>query len=241
MSSFVINSYAFGSVFSPAALSPAIWLDASDSATITSSGSPALVSQWDDKSGNSNNFDQSTSGNRPTTGAATQNSLNVLSFSGNQSLVGPTTPNLDAVSGNPFEVYVACDASSTGTWFSQSDQTNATIRKFQLFRETQSVELRIKGGLTQINRSPQTGRFRVAAFQWSGTAGDLLDGNTAGAATISAFSETSIPLRVGARGPSVSFSLNGTIGEIVVVMSTLTSTQRTDLLTYLSNKWSITL
>ena len=55
------------------------WYDASDAATITESG--GLVSAWADKS--SNGLDLSGSGaTRPTTGAATLNSLNVLRFNG---------------------------------------------------------------------------------------------------------------------------------------------------------------
>ena len=66
--------------FTPAALQPALWLDASDASTITeSSGS---VSEWRDKSANVYAFTQATSTAQPTTGSTTQNGLNVLSFDG---------------------------------------------------------------------------------------------------------------------------------------------------------------
>lgn len=83
MSGF-IQSGRFSSAFSPLSLSPALWLDASDTATITSSG--GSVSQWDDKSGNNHHVTQSTAGAKPTTGSATQNGLNVLSFDGGDRL-----------------------------------------------------------------------------------------------------------------------------------------------------------
>ena len=67
------------------------WYDASDTATITDAGAGA-VSQWDDKSGNGRHLTQATSARRPTTGVTTLNSLNVLDFAGDDSLV-------DAVSG----------------------------------------------------------------------------------------------------------------------------------------------
>lgn len=57
-----------------------LWLDASDTATISLSGS--AVTQWDDKSGNGYNFAQGTSANRPSSGTRTQNSLNVIDFDG---------------------------------------------------------------------------------------------------------------------------------------------------------------
>jgi hypothetical protein len=66
-------------MWTPAQVATALWLDASDSATITASS--GLVSQWNDKSGNSNNF-TATGASRPTTGTRTINSLNTLDFNG---------------------------------------------------------------------------------------------------------------------------------------------------------------
>jgi hypothetical protein len=63
--------------FTPSSLSPQLWLDASDSSTITeSSGS---VSQWNNK-GSLGNFTQGTGASQPTTGVTTLNGLNVLDF-----------------------------------------------------------------------------------------------------------------------------------------------------------------
>lgn len=50
-------------LWSPSVLSPALWLDASDSTTIIQSG--GAVSQWNDKSGNSRNFANATADQRP--------------------------------------------------------------------------------------------------------------------------------------------------------------------------------
>ena len=58
-------------------ISTALWLDAADAGTIFASGSE--VTQINDKSGNGRNF-TSTSGTRPSTGIATLNSKNILSF-----------------------------------------------------------------------------------------------------------------------------------------------------------------
>ncbi|NQT41414.1 MAG: PEP-CTERM sorting domain-containing protein [Planctomycetes bacterium] len=62
-----------------------LWLDASDVSTITDTG--GLVDQWNDKSTAGNNF-TGTGNERPTTGASTQNGLNVITFD-NDYLVGP--------------------------------------------------------------------------------------------------------------------------------------------------------
>ena len=64
----------------PSALGLKLWLDASDSSTITESS--GAVSQWSDKSGNSNHVVQSTADNKPKTSISSLNGLNTLSFDG---------------------------------------------------------------------------------------------------------------------------------------------------------------
>ena len=64
----------------PSALGLKLWLDASDSSTITESS--GAVSQWSDKSGNSNHVVQSTADNKPKTSLSSLNGLNTLSFDG---------------------------------------------------------------------------------------------------------------------------------------------------------------
>lgn len=72
MSVVLINSYTFGSpTWTPANLTTALWLDADDSSTVTTSG--GFVSQWNDKSGNGRNVSQSDTTLRP---AYTANAVN---------------------------------------------------------------------------------------------------------------------------------------------------------------------
>jgi len=63
--------------FSPLDLSPVLWLDASDTSTITEVA--GAVSQWDNK-GSLGDFTQATAALQPTTGVTTQNGLNVIDF-----------------------------------------------------------------------------------------------------------------------------------------------------------------
>jgi hypothetical protein len=225
--------------FTPLDLNPALWLDAADTATITESG--GSVSQWDDKSGNSRNFTQGTAGAQPTTGTRTQNSLNVLDFDGNDALVGPTTPNLDAA---PVELFVACDVDVQGTWFSQTNQSTPSIRQLQLFRSgggggASSI---VRGNETVLLRSPETGRFRVAGLSWVTSGSVLRDGNTTQPLSVgTAAVETGAPWRVGARGPAISFPVDGSIGEVLLFLRELTTSERTDILNYFATKWNIAL
>lgn len=85
------SSYAFGQLWTPAQITTALWLDATDASTITQLSN--LVSQINDKSGNARNFTAS-AGARPT---LTQNALNELpelSFSGSQWLTSASAASV---------------------------------------------------------------------------------------------------------------------------------------------------
>ena len=74
-------------LWTPAQIATALWLDAADNATVFSDAGTtqsiagsSTVQQWNDKSGNSRNATQATSGNRPAYQNAAQNGLNSLRF-----------------------------------------------------------------------------------------------------------------------------------------------------------------
>lgn len=67
------------------------WYDASDTATITVSGSS--VTQWNDKSANAYNLSQATGTKQPQSGTTTLNSKNVITFDGGDRLVASTASN----------------------------------------------------------------------------------------------------------------------------------------------------
>jgi hypothetical protein len=87
MSGILLNPYAFAAggpappvLWTPADITTALWLDASDGTTINIVSS--AVEQWNDKSGNGRHFSQGTSGRRPTILSAELNGLNVMRFDG---------------------------------------------------------------------------------------------------------------------------------------------------------------
>jgi len=102
------------STFTPALLSPALWLDASDASSITASG--GLVTGWADKSGNANHMTAAGSA-RPTTGATTQNGLNVLDFDG-------TATVLESTASLPY---------ATQTWYIAAKATDASAGMAPMF------------------------------------------------------------------------------------------------------------
>lgn len=77
---YVLSSQS--TAFSPTGISGlALWLDASDSSTITLDGSNN-VSQWNDKSGNGRNATQATTLKRPSYPSSSWNGLNAVVFDG---------------------------------------------------------------------------------------------------------------------------------------------------------------
>jgi hypothetical protein len=236
-------------VFSPLDLNPELWLDAADTTTITESS--GLVSQWDDKSGNARNFTQGTAGNQPTTGTVTLNGFNVLSFDGDDVLVGGTSPSLFASNTNPFEIFVVgrTTLDNTGTFVSQNILASEGARQFQLLRAgapDNSVAVVARGVITRVNRSPRFDRDAVFNFRRDTSVATLADGNTTTSATIGTASEELTALiKIGARSngttTSNAFFVNGRIGEVIIYSRSLSSTERSKVNSYFANKWGITL
>jgi hypothetical protein len=121
------------------------WYKADDAASITSSS--GAVSQWNDKSGNSNHVTQATAGLKPTTGTQTINSKNVLDFDGGDSLSktsGTSLPDnspgftiavvakYDSASAVGFLVFPTNAAASDFSWsFGRNGANNMGIRGYQ--------------------------------------------------------------------------------------------------------------
>jgi len=113
------------------------WWDASDSSTITTSGSE--VTQWSDKSGNSLHLAPVSGETGPTTNTITQNSLNVLDFNG------------DCLENNNFShdissaIYIAflveLDSLVTDQYFLWAGTTNSNDRCAIRKRATGAVEI----------------------------------------------------------------------------------------------------
>lgn len=103
------------------------WFDFSDTGTITESG--GAVSQVTDKSGNGNIVAQSSGAAKPTTGAATLNSLNVLTFGGDDALEQSTGLTYPTASGAQMIVLAKHDA-DTGSglaWIISNGASNGDV------------------------------------------------------------------------------------------------------------------
>lgn len=244
--------------FSPLSLSPALWLDASDAATITSSG--GSVSEWRDKSGNGRTVTQGTSTAQPTTGTATQNGLNVLSFDGGDSLGNATLSAFNFLHDGTVHIIALVARSTTNSrmYFGNTDAIAA--RGSFLFRtSTAALNHSIVGTAVSV-----VGNVTSASFIGSGyelltilatplaspaanrsiiykAAGSAVQNNTAtGTASTS---NATWPFRVGASMSSATttaYQMVGQIAEIVVVTGVnATEANRVALRDYLNTKWAV--
>jgi hypothetical protein len=98
-------------VFSPASLSPLVWWDFSDGATVTTND--GLITQITDKSGNARTLTQATPSNRPTYQAAAMNGLAAARWPGSNNTIQMVTA---AFTLTATEIYVVGDfGASQGT------------------------------------------------------------------------------------------------------------------------------
>ena len=78
-------------LWTPADTTSTLWLDAADATTITTVS--GRVSTWADKSGNGNNFSQSTAADRPVIAPAELNGLDVMRFENSHYLLSDSPPS----------------------------------------------------------------------------------------------------------------------------------------------------
>jgi len=86
-------------LWTPAEITTALWLDASDADTITEDNG---VIEWRDKSGNDHHFSQLSAGNRPTIGS--ENGRDTVSFSGSAQWMSHATLSLPLAERSIFVV-----------------------------------------------------------------------------------------------------------------------------------------
>lgn len=237
--------------FTPALLNPTLWLDASDTATITaSSGS---VSQWNDKSGNGYNAVQAVSSAQPTTGSTTQNGLNVLTFDGNDGL-SISSFNMTG-GGQTFSVWAVFSCVSAGdrVVMEQSANYNSNPGSFIFVRNNNNTiglgrnqaagtENYTSFATTQTvttTRRPFVGIFdgTLTTNEFSG----FIAGDGSGTRSLNANTNANnitATLYIGSRANSSLF-LSGSICEIGICLKPLTTGERLSLESYLAKKWAV--
>lgn len=242
-----------------------LWLDASDSSTITATGSPLKVSQWNDKSGNARHVTQATGTAQPSSGVNTQNGLNVLTFDGGDWLQVATASDFTVLhNGTNYIIAGVVQYTNTfnGMWMGNTQNNNGE-RGFWLYRtSTNNLSHLVDNGnavnTTVTNNGNMgigtvvnvitlladpdnsTAAERSSLYRNNGSA----QKNNVGTTAPSTLAPTA-RLAIGAAastsvGGNASFGMTGRIAEVVIVAgSDATETNRLKLLNYLNAKWAV--
>lgn len=246
-----------------------LWLDGSDSSTITSSG--GTVSKWTDKSANAYTFSQATSTNQPAYGSRTINGKNVLDFDGTNDRLQldqaktafkfmhntQSTWFLVAVPDTPTsqQGYFATEAwsgSRTGIVLAQNG-TDGTLFAGDHAGIPGSYNTWIYEGKTTTTLSTSAFYATIKSDPNNGTAASRVklrinNGSYEGSNTYTSATNTNDPenaMTIGAlwdnynNGNSWGTFLNGGIGEILVYPSLLSDANIELVRSYLATKWGI--
>lgn len=242
-----------------------VWLDASDSTTITaSSGS---VSQWTDKSANAYTFTQATGSYQPTTGTRSISGKNALDFDGTSDWLYSTA----AISTWKFlhstqsTIFIVSQPDVSADMTLISTEAGSTSRvgmycylpasgsKIQAYCDKGSSGNAVYASNTALTYSTSAMYTTYKSDPANGTAanriqiskngGSFAGGNVATNAPSTADSENSLTIGCvldlfnGVRYPGS--WMNGLIAEILIYDSALTSQQIIDTNSYLATKWGI--
>lgn len=239
-------------LWTPNLFKPAIWLDASDSSTITLSGSN--VTSWNDKSGNARNLTQTTPAQQPTYQATGLNSRPTVRFDGIDDAMQNTAYSFGNSPSFAYAVFQSSNAAgSLGQIFMASpNPSNTSIG-------TELLYINNYGGYTTITLKPPslanaslgvnttfvtTPQIIGAGFDGSGTSPSdvefILNGTQQTSTTSGPIGYVSeIGFSIGNRPIQQIVGLNGTISELIFFDSFIFTTNRQIIEGYLAWKWGL--
>lgn len=223
-----------------------LWLDASDTSTITHTG--GLVDEWADKSPEGNDA-IGTGVNRPTTASATINGLNTIDFDSTGDpdyLVIGQPASLDFVGGTDEFTFISvlqAEVGKTGTILSKAGLTSSQ-RQYQYFVSAGVLNSNI-GGTADVGSITIVGDAHLVASTLSTTTHTLYVDGILDDSAAPGTNSNSNDVMVGARrGTDVNtgsgFELDGKFGEVIMYNRVLNSVEFTAVSDFLIDKWGIT-
>lgn len=231
--------------FTPSDMTTALWLDASDVASVTYA--TQLASQWNDKSGNGRHVVQAVEVNRPSYTTQTINGLNAIEFTGSESLataaaatwlnsteyfVIGVAQNVTYEDSNCFIGVPGSEVGRAAAW-----GTNAAANEF-------SVE-HLSGGSNVAKYASGSSALNPYMYgcKFNSPGAELFrDGNSLGVDVTAPDIDLAItvePFTVGDISP-LGYEYVGYVGEVIFVIGTISTSDRQKLEGYLAHKWSLT-
>jgi len=213
-----------------------LWLDASDAGTITKDGSD-FVSEWRDKTSESNDVAQATGSKQPLWVDNDQNNLAVIKFDGSDDFLNRTTFTSGLIS-QANNTFVVCKMPSSSTGSSGYVYDGATTR--QIFNHnnisTNSDYIIFAGSVLGGSTTVDTTNFLLYSLLFNGASSALRKSRSAlisGDAGTDGFNGITLGA---ATGGGSNFS-NLEIAEILVYDSDLSDANRDLVEAYLEAKW----
>jgi hypothetical protein len=232
------------------------WYDASDTASISLSGSN--VTQWNDKSGNGYHVTQGTAARRPVSGTTTLNSKNVIVFDGNDVLQAATASDwkfmndasgsttflvFRVTTGNPF-ILDTCGGTTgnTGISFFRAG-TNTfgwqTVRgvggTYVIEYNNQTLNTGTDYYFSNKADPANATASQRAIFKVNGGANNTPNARTGALNNVN----PAHALYIGSYDTAGSDGLNGYIAELIVYSGLLSDTDIGTLNSYLASKWGL--
>jgi hypothetical protein len=235
-----------------------LWLDASDTSTLTLSGS--AVTQWNDKSGKGYTFTQGTSAYRPQSGTRTQNGLNVLDYDTNDYL--ESTAALSTWKflhdGTDYTIFLAFkhDVSNVfemiiSTYEGSTGNSGIGVFKNNTNKFSHYVARSVGGTSAVFNTDTASTNtnfnyWAILADPDNATAANRSDMRLKKGSAIKNNTDTNAvsaanprPFRLGAYDNINNDGLDGMFGEIIIYKSILSSGDLLTVQDYLAAKWGV--
>jgi hypothetical protein len=213
-----------------------LWLDASDTSTITLNGSD--VSQWDDKSGTGNHATQGTAANQPEYVTSAQNGLNGVRFDGVAEHM--VTTNTLTTTDETVVIVANYDSGATG----DRSPLGADIQGYSLRDRGGTMEWIVTGfteGVDALrNTTPDWGTTATVVTGFRSQTDNIMtlrkDGTQSETTTHTGGNLSGVKMTIGTRSAALEL-WQGDILEIVQYSTRLTLAQILVLESYMSAKW----
>ena len=220
----------------------ALWLDATDSSTITQSSN--VVSQWNDKSGSNYHASQSTADRQPMVNTNSIGGKTAILFDGSDSMGASTRLGLGT---NPaLTVFVVCNIFTDNNTDDRIFHIGGSSNSLSVGGGSEGWAWRYDGGNERYGSvshgtdyilaytRPSSGNFASAKLFVNGTE----QTRTSGANDSTSPTSTTANFKIGSNYNGGGNFVNGYIGEIIVIGSDSNS-DRYGIEGYLAHKWGM--
>ena len=234
------------------------WYDASDTATITVSGT--AVSQWNDKSGNAYNLTQSTTNFKPQSGTRTQNGKNMLDYDGGDLLQAATASDWTFMhNATGCTVFMAMFIDNVATNMYMIDTTGGSSANtgVDIYRASGNLSGIITRGVNGTynciadNQGALTANTAKYWYNKLNAGASPVSGRSLGSVNNSAESGNNVEtgalstaspftaLKVGHWNTAYGEGVDGGICEVIIYSGAVSAGDITKINSYLASKWGI--